>query len=163
SPAESSTKSESLADSKFSTEPVVVPASEQPIPEPDTEPENSKDQAFDDLYNTGKELWAKYQDTSDDYDWEILAFEVEECPTTRIEGKYQYHLREVVDRFKDWIEYNGYSSKTPSRKTLADLIRVYKENRDAEIIPTPSGYETMRADKGKVQEIPEERPKTNME
>ncbi|PKB93583.1 hypothetical protein RhiirA5_387148, partial [Rhizophagus irregularis] len=194
SPAESSTKSESLADSKFSTEPVVEPApEEQLIPEPDTEPEvdrdpepkegtrahwawherhrwdrkpwvkNSKDQVFNELYNTGKELWAKYQDASDDYDWEILAFEVEECPTTRIEDEYQYYLREVVDRFKDWIEYNGYLPKTPSRKELADLIRVYKDNRNAEIIPTPSGYETMRADKGKAREIPEERPKTNME
>ncbi|PKK47111.1 hypothetical protein RhiirC2_803712, partial [Rhizophagus irregularis] len=86
SPAESSAKSESFADSL---------ASEQPIPEPDTEPEvdwdpklkegtqahwawqerhrwdrklwvkNSKDQVFNDLYNTGKDLWAKYQDESD--------------------------------------------------------------------------------------------------
>ncbi|GBC34019.2 toprim domain-containing protein [Rhizophagus irregularis DAOM 181602=DAOM 197198] len=140
---------------------------EQFIPEPDTEPEvdrdpepkegtrahwawherhrwdrkpwvkNSKDQAFDDLYNTSKELWAKYQDASDDYDWEILAFEIEECPTTRIEDEYQYYLKEVVDRFKDWIEYNGYLPKIPSRKELADLIRIYKDNRDAEIIPTP--------------------------
>ncbi|GET54126.1 poxvirus D5 protein [Rhizophagus irregularis DAOM 181602=DAOM 197198] len=166
---------------------------EQFIPEPDTEPEvdrdpepkegtrahwawherhrwdrkpwvkNSKDQVFNDLYNTGKELWAKYQDASDEYDWEILTFEIEECPTTRIEDEYQYYLMEVVDRFKDWIEYNGYLPKTPSRKELADLIRVYKDNRDAEIIPTPSGYETMRADKGKAREIPEERPKTDME
>ncbi|GET56823.1 poxvirus D5 protein [Rhizophagus irregularis DAOM 181602=DAOM 197198] len=166
---------------------------EQFIPEPDTEPEvdrdpepkegtrahwawqerhrwdrkpwvkNLKDQVFNDLYNTGKELWAKYQDASDEYDWEILAFEIEECPTTRIEDEYQYYLMEVVDRFKDWIEYNGYLPKIPSRKELADLIRIYKENRNAEIIPTPSGYETMRADKGKAREIPEERPKTNME
>ncbi|GBC21610.2 hypothetical protein RIR_jg24682.t1 [Rhizophagus irregularis DAOM 181602=DAOM 197198] len=75
---------------------------------------------------SSKDLWAKYQDVSDDYDWEILAFEVEECPTTRIEDDYQYYLREVVDHFKDWIEYNG-------------------------------------ADKGKAREIPEERPKTDME
>ncbi|GBC35472.1 hypothetical protein RIR_jg21849.t1 [Rhizophagus irregularis DAOM 181602=DAOM 197198] len=109
---------------------------------------------FNDLYNTGKELWAKYQDASDDYDWEILAFEVKECPTTRIENEYQYYLREVVDRFKDWIEYNGYLPKTPSRKELTDLIRVYKDNRDAEIIPTPSGYETMRADKVKRERSP---------
>ncbi|GET60436.1 hypothetical protein RIR_jg18206.t2 [Rhizophagus irregularis DAOM 181602=DAOM 197198] len=166
---------------------------EQFIPEPDTEPEvdrdpepkegtrahwawqerhrwdrkpwvkNLKDQVFNDLYNTGKELWAKYQDASDEYDWEILAFEIEECPTTRIEDEYQYYLMEVVDRFKDWIEYNGYLPKIPSRKELADLIRIYKENRNAEIIPTPSGYETMRADKGKAREIPEERPKTDME
>ncbi|PKK55355.1 hypothetical protein RhiirC2_832847, partial [Rhizophagus irregularis] len=184
SPAESSAKSESFADSL---------ASEQPIPEPDTEPEvdwdpklkegtqahwawqerhrwdrklwvkNSKDQVFNDLYNTGKDLWAKYQDESDEYDWDILAFEVEECPTTRIEDKYQYYLREVVDRFKDWIEYNGNLPKTPNCKELADIIRIYKENRDAEIIPTPSGYKTMRADKGKAREIPEERPKTDME
>ncbi|GET64984.1 highly derived D5-like helicase-primase [Rhizophagus irregularis DAOM 181602=DAOM 197198] len=166
---------------------------EQPIPEPDTELEvdwdpepkegtraywawherhrwdrkpwvkNSKDQVFNDLYNTGKNLWAKYQDVSDDYDWKILAFEVEECPTTRIEDEYQYYLREVVDRFKDWIEYNGNLPKTPSRKELADLIRVYKEDRDAEIIPTTSSYETMKMNKGKAREIPEERPKTDME
>ncbi|GET67348.1 D5-like helicase-primase [Rhizophagus irregularis DAOM 181602=DAOM 197198] len=143
------------------TKPDPEPASEEQfIPEPDTEPE---DQVFNDLYNTGKELWAKYQDASDEYDWEILAFEIEECPTTRIEDEYQYYLMEVVDRFKDWIEYNGYLPKIPSRKELADLIRIYKENRNAEIIPTPSGYETMRADKGKAQEIPEERPKTDME
>ncbi|PKY37116.1 hypothetical protein RhiirB3_461429 [Rhizophagus irregularis] len=43
-PAESSTKSESLADSKFSTEPVVVLApKKQLIPEPDTEPEVDRD------------------------------------------------------------------------------------------------------------------------
>ncbi|GBC28591.2 hypothetical protein GLOIN_2v1877063 [Rhizophagus irregularis DAOM 181602=DAOM 197198] len=166
---------------------------EQPIPEPDTELEvdwdpepkegtrahwawherhrwdykpwvkNSKDQVFNDLYNTGKDLWAKYQNASDEYDWEILAFEVEECPTTRIEDEYQYYLREVVDRFKDWIEYNGYLSKTPSRKELADLIRAYKEDHDAEIIPTTSGYETMKMNKGKAREIPEECPKTEME
>ncbi|CAB4446376.1 unnamed protein product [Rhizophagus irregularis] len=123
---------------------------------------NSKDQVFNDLYNTGKDLWAKYQDASDEYDWEILAFEVEECPTY-IEDEYQYYLREVVDRFKDWVEYNGDSPKAPSRKEFADLIRVYKEDRNAEIIPTPSGHKTMRLDKGKVREIPEELPKTNME
>ncbi|CAB4429844.1 unnamed protein product [Rhizophagus irregularis] len=166
---------------------------EQPIPEPDTEPEddwdpelkqgtkahwawyerhrwdrkpwvkNSKDQVFNDLYNTGKELWAKYQDESDEYDWDILAFEVEESPTTRIEDEYQYYLREVVDRFKNWIEYNGDSPKAPSRKELADLIRAYKEDHDAEIIPTPSSCKTMKMNTGKAREIPEERPKTDME
>ncbi|GET50943.1 highly derived D5-like helicase-primase [Rhizophagus irregularis DAOM 181602=DAOM 197198] len=124
---------------------------------------NSKDQVFNDLYNTGKELWAKYQDTSDEYDWDMLVFEVEECPTMRIEDKYQYYLREVVERFKDWIEYNGDLPKTPGRKELADLIRAYKEDHDAEIIPTTSGYETMKMNKGKAREIPEERPKTEME
>ncbi|GET56714.1 hypothetical protein GLOIN_2v1880406 [Rhizophagus irregularis DAOM 181602=DAOM 197198] len=145
------------------TKPDPEPASEEQfIPEPDTEPEvdrdpepkegtrahwawqerhrwdrkpwvkNLKDQVFNDLYNTGKELWAKYQDASDEYDWEILAFEIEECPTTRIEDEYQYYLMEVVDRFKDWIEYNGYLPKIPSHK-------------------------------GKAREIPEERPKTDME
>ncbi|CAB4445051.1 unnamed protein product [Rhizophagus irregularis] len=188
SPAESS-----VSVTKPDPEPVVEPApEEQPIPEPDTEPEddwnpepkqgtkahwawyerhrwdrkpwvkNSKDHTFDDLYNTGKDLWAKYQDESDEYDWDILAFEVEECPTY-VKDEYQYYLREVVDRFKDWIEYNGDSPKEPSRKELADIIRAYKEDHDAEIVPTPSGCETMRLDKGKAREIPEERPKTNME
>ncbi|GET58584.1 hypothetical protein GLOIN_2v1880406 [Rhizophagus irregularis DAOM 181602=DAOM 197198] len=162
-------QSESPAESSASvTKPDSEPApEEQPIPELDTELEpwvkNSKDQVFNDLYNTGKDLWAKYQDVSDEYDWKILVFEVEECPTTRIEDEYQYYLREVVDRFKDWIEYNGNSPKTPSRKELANLIRVYKEDRDAEIIPTTSGYETMKINKGKAREIPEERPKTDME
>ncbi|GBC13769.2 bifunctional DNA primase/polymerase [Rhizophagus irregularis DAOM 181602=DAOM 197198] len=134
-----------LSDSDFTTPDPEPAPEEQPIPEPDTELEvdwdpepkegtrahwawherhrwdrkpwvkNSKDQVFNDLYNT-----------------------VEECPTTRIEDEYH-------------------------RKELADLIRVYKEDRDAEIIPTTSGYETMKMNKGKAQEIPEERPKTNME
>ncbi|PKY59737.1 hypothetical protein RhiirA4_430635, partial [Rhizophagus irregularis] len=141
------------------TEPVVELApEEQPIPEPDTEPEVDQDPEP----KEGKELWAKYQDASDEYDWDILAFEVEECPIY-VEDEYQYYLREVVDRFKDWIEYNGDLSKAPSRKELADIIRAYKEDHDAEIIPTPSGCKTMRLNKGKVQEIPEERPKTDME
>ncbi|PKY63277.1 hypothetical protein RhiirA4_491634, partial [Rhizophagus irregularis] len=93
---------------------------EPSIPKPDTEPEvdqdpepkqgtkahwawyerhrwdrklwvkNSKDHTFDELYNTGKDLWAKYQDESDEYDWDILAFEVEECPTY---VKDEYHLQ----------------------------------------------------------------------
>ncbi|CAB4440345.1 unnamed protein product [Rhizophagus irregularis] len=159
-------QSESPAESSASVtkpdpEPVVEPTpEEQPvsIPEPDTEPEVD----WDPEPKEGKDLWAKYQDASDEYDWEILAFEVEECPTY-IEDEYQYYLREVVDRFKDWIEYNGDSPKAPSRKELADIIRAYKEDRNAEIIPTPFGHETMRLDKGKAQEIPEERPKTNME
>ncbi|PKK43700.1 hypothetical protein RhiirC2_804221, partial [Rhizophagus irregularis] len=71
--------------------------------------ENSKDQA-------------KYQDASDDYDWDILAFEVEECPTMCIKDKYQYYLREVVDRFKDWIEYNRNLPKTPNHKGKAREI-----------------------------------------
>ncbi|GET61814.1 hypothetical protein GLOIN_2v1885550 [Rhizophagus irregularis DAOM 181602=DAOM 197198] len=149
---------------------VELTLKEQPIPEPDTELEvdwdpepkegtrahwvwherhrwdhkpwvkNSKDQVFNDLYNT-----------------------VEECPTTCIEDEYQYYFRKIVDHFKDWIEYNGNSPKTPSHKELANLIRVYKEDRDAEIIPTTSGYETMKMNKGKAREIPEERPKTDME
>ncbi|GBC17055.2 hypothetical protein GLOIN_2v1880406 [Rhizophagus irregularis DAOM 181602=DAOM 197198] len=151
SPAESSAKSESLTDSKSSTEPVIVKlAPEQFIPEPDTEPEIDWDPE-------------PKEDISDEYDWDILAFEIEECPITRVEDKYQYYLREVVNRFKDWIKYNGNLPKTPSRKELADIIRIYKENRDAKIIPTPSGYETLRTDKGKAREIPEERPKTKME
>ncbi|GBC13564.1 poxvirus D5 protein [Rhizophagus irregularis DAOM 181602=DAOM 197198] len=130
-------QSESPAESSASvTKPDPEPApEEQLIPEPDTEPEvdrNPEPKEGTRAHWACKELWAKYQDASDDYDWEILAFEVEECPTTRIEDEYQYYLREVVDRFKDWIEYNGYLPKTPSHK-------------------------------GKAREIPEERPKTNME
>ncbi|UZO26399.1 uncharacterized protein OCT59_018626 [Rhizophagus irregularis] len=137
----------------------------QPIPEPDTELEVDWDP---EPKEGTRAHWAwherhRWDHVSDNYDWEILAFEVEECPTTRIEDEYQYYLREVVDRFKDWIEYNGYLPKTPSRKELADLIRAYKEDHDAEIIPTTSGYETMKMNKGKAREIPEERPKTDME
>ncbi|PKY36359.1 hypothetical protein RhiirB3_458782, partial [Rhizophagus irregularis] len=144
------------------SDPEPVPK-EQSIPEPATEPEidwdpkpkegtqahwtwqerrrwdrkpwvkNSKDQIFRDLYNTGKDLWIKYQDASDEDDWNMLAFEVEECPTTHVENKYQYYFREVVNRFKDWIKYNG------------DLPKMDQK------------------DKGKAREIPEEHPKTDME
>ncbi|PKK56061.1 hypothetical protein RhiirC2_800839, partial [Rhizophagus irregularis] len=192
--AESFAKSESFADSKSSTKPVIVKlAPEQFIPELNTEPEinrdpepkegtqahwawqekhrwdhkswvkNSKDCTFDNLYNTGKELWAKYQDVSDEYDWDILAFEIEECSTARVEDEYQFYLREVVNRFKDWVKYNGNLPKVPSRKELADIIRAYKEDHDAEIMLTPSSCETMRLDKGKAREIPEECPKTDIE
>ncbi|PKY58671.1 hypothetical protein RhiirA4_480784, partial [Rhizophagus irregularis] len=104
------------SDPELTPEEQLIPAfKEQPIPEPDTEPEvnrdpepkegtqahwawherrrwdckswvkNSKDQIFGNLYNTGKDLWAKYQEESDKYDWDMLAFEVEECPTTHVE------------------------------------------------------------------------------
>ncbi|PKY62918.1 hypothetical protein RhiirA4_490339, partial [Rhizophagus irregularis] len=139
-------------------QPKPVPE-EQPIPEPDTEPEIDRNPEP----KEGKELWAKYQDESDEYDWDILAFEVEECPIAHVEDEYQYYFREATNRFKDWVEYNGDLPKAPSCKEFADLIRVYKEDRDAEIIPTPSGCETMRLNKGKAREIPEERPKTDME
>ncbi|GBC31801.1 highly derived D5-like helicase-primase [Rhizophagus irregularis DAOM 181602=DAOM 197198] len=93
SPAESSAKSESVADFKSSTEPVVeLTLKEQPIPEPDTELEVDRD---------------------------------------------------------------------PEPKE--DLIRAYKEDHNAEIIPTTSGYETIKMNKSKAREIPEERPKTEME
>ncbi|UZO18092.1 uncharacterized protein OCT59_009413 [Rhizophagus irregularis] len=150
---------DSASVTKPDPEPVVKPASEQPIPELNTELEVDRNPEP----REGKELWAKYQDTSDEYDWDMLVFEVEECPITRVEDKYQYYLREVVNRFKDWIEYNGNLPKTPSCKELANIIRAYKEDHDAEIIPTPSGYETMKMNKGKAREIPEERPKTEME
>ncbi|CAB4380898.1 unnamed protein product [Rhizophagus irregularis] len=138
SPAESSA-SVTKPDPELAPEEQLIP---EPEPEVDRDPEpkegtqahwawqerhrwdykpwvkNSKDQVFNDLYNTGKELWAKYQDESDEYDWEILAFEVEECPITCIEDKYQYYLREIVDRFKDWIEYNGTYLKHPVIKSL---------------------------------------------
>ncbi|PKB97329.1 hypothetical protein RhiirA5_433339 [Rhizophagus irregularis] len=100
----------------------------------------------------GKELWVKYQDTLDEYDWNILVFEIKECSTAHVEDEYQYYLREVVNHFKNWIEYNGDLPKAPSRKELANITRTYKEDHDAEIIPTLSGYETIkmnRKDKGK--------------
>ncbi|PKK74094.1 hypothetical protein RhiirC2_775201 [Rhizophagus irregularis] len=113
SPEESSAKSESFADSKSSTEPVILKlAPEQIILEPDTEPEINQDPK-------------PKEDASDEYDWDLLAFEVEEYPTLRVEDEYQYYLREVVNRFKDWIEYNGNLPKTSSHKELADIIRVY--------------------------------------
>ncbi|PKY35782.1 hypothetical protein RhiirB3_396403, partial [Rhizophagus irregularis] len=127
-------------------------------PTPEQQPESPAESSA-----KSKSLADSKSSTEPEVDQNSEPKKVEECPTTRIEDKYQYYLREVVDRFKDWIEYNGYLSKTPSRKELADLIRAYKENRNAEIMSTPSGYETMRADKGKAREIPEERPKTDME
>ncbi|CAB4430259.1 unnamed protein product [Rhizophagus irregularis] len=158
----SPTKSEPLVDSP-------VPE-EQPIPEPDTESEVDRDPepkegtkahwAWHERHRWDYKPWVK---NSKDQVFGISTIQVEECPTTRIEDEYQYYLREVVDRFKDWIEYNGDSPKAPSRKELADIIRAYKEDHDAEIIPTPSGCETMKMNKGMAREIPEELPKTDME
>jgi hypothetical protein len=114
----------------------------------------SQDIAFNDFYNTGKELWAKYVDELDEYDWDILATEVAECPTSFIEGEYLYYFIKAVDKFKDWIVYNRNlpSGKTVERKELAEIIRVYQEDRDAEIVPALSGYQTMKLDKGKAKE-----------
>ncbi|CAB4419565.1 unnamed protein product [Rhizophagus irregularis] len=168
---ESSTSSESFTSSTKS-EPLVdspVPE-EQSIPEPDTESEIDRDPepkqgtkahwAWYERHRWDRKPWVK---NSKNQTFSDLYNTVEESPTTRIEDEYQYYLREVVDRFKDWVEYNGDSPKAPSRKELADLIRVYKEDRNAEIIPTPSGHETMRLNKGKAREDPEEHPKTDME
>jgi hypothetical protein len=95
--------------------------------------------AFNDLYNTGKKLWAKYVDESNKYDWNILATEVAECLTSFIEGKYLYYFIKAVDKFKDWVVYNRNlpSGKTVKCKELAEIIRAYCEDRDAEIIPAP--------------------------
>ncbi|CAB4431762.1 unnamed protein product [Rhizophagus irregularis] len=140
SPAESS-----VSVTKPDPEPVVEPApEEQPIPEPDTEPEDDWDP---EPKQGTKAHWAWYER----HRWD--------CKPWVKNSKDQ----EVVDRFKDWIEYNGDSPKAPSRKELADLIRAYKEDHDAEIIPTPSGCKTMKMNTGKAREIPEERPKTDME
>jgi hypothetical protein len=121
----------------------------------------SRDTAFNDLYNTGKKLWAKYVDESDEYDWNILTTEVAKCPTSFIEGEYLYYFIKAVDKFKDWMVYNRNvpSGKTVKRKELAEIIRAYQEDQDAEIVPAPSRYQTItkltkekQFDKGKVKE-----------
>jgi hypothetical protein len=126
----------------------------------------SQDTTFNDLYNTGKKLWAKYVDESDEYDWDILVTKVAECPTSFIEGKYLYYFIKAVDKFKDWVVYNRNlpSGKTVERKELAEIIRAYQEDQDAEIIPASSGYQTMtklteekQLDKGKAKEPRSER------
>jgi hypothetical protein len=79
-----------------------------------------------------------------------------------MEGEYQYYFIEAVDRFKDWVIYNRNlpSCRTVERKELAEIVRAYREDRDAEIVPVPSGYQTLKLDKGKAKEDPK---KTEME
>jgi hypothetical protein len=102
----------------------------------------SRDITFNDLYNTSKKLWAKYVDESDEYDWDILATEVAECPTSFIEGEYLYYFIKAVDKFKDWVVYNRNlpSGRMVEHKELAEIIRAYQEDQDAKIVPVPSGY-----------------------
>jgi hypothetical protein len=91
---------------------------------------------------------------SDEYDWDMLASEIEECPTSYVESEYQLCLKEAVDHFEDWVIYKRDlpSAKLVKRKKLAEIVRTYQEDRDAKIIPILSGYQTMKLDKGKVVE-----------
>jgi hypothetical protein len=84
----------------------------------------------------------------------MLASEIEECPTSYVESEYQLCLKEAVDHFEDWVIYKRDlpSAKLVKRKELAEIVRTYQEDRDAEIIPEPSGYQTMKLDKGKAVE-----------
>ncbi|PKK67406.1 hypothetical protein RhiirC2_714137 [Rhizophagus irregularis] len=74
--------------------------------------------------------------------------------------------RVILHSFRSWVnETRGLINTFTliKYKELADMIRVYKVNRDTKIVSTPFGYETMKMDKGKVQEIPVECPKTDIE
>jgi hypothetical protein len=134
----------------------------------------SRDEVFSDFFNIGKELWAKHINESDEYDWEMLATETEEYPEYEIIiGEYFKNFRIALHRFRSWVNYNkGQNIYTPIEyRVLADMIRAYQENKNAEIIPTPSGYKTMKLDKGKAREDPKvqdyedhkNQPKTKME
>jgi hypothetical protein len=91
--------------------------------------------------------------------------EVAECPTSFIEGKYLYYFIKAVDKFKDWVVYNRNlpSGKTVKRKELAEIIRAYQEDQDAEIVPALSRYQTMKVNKGKAKEDRKDPKITEME
>ncbi|PKY62560.1 hypothetical protein RhiirA4_432608, partial [Rhizophagus irregularis] len=134
SPAESSA-SVTKPDPEPTPEEQPEPApEEQPIPEPDTEPEIDRDP---EPKQGTKAHWAWYE-------------------------RHRWDRKPWVKNSKDQV-FNDLYNTAPSRKELADLIRAYKEDHDAEIIPTPSGCKTMKMNTGKAREIPEERPKTDME
>ncbi|PKK60744.1 hypothetical protein RhiirC2_792880 [Rhizophagus irregularis] len=62
----------------------------------------TREEAFSDLFNKGKECWAKYINESDEYDWEILIEEVKELDKIRHKTNlYNWHMIEAINHFKD--------------------------------------------------------------
>jgi hypothetical protein len=53
--------------------------------------------------------------------------------------------------------------KSVTGKELVKILEVYQENKNAEIIPEPSGYQTMKLDKGKIPETHKEDCEDEME
>ena len=115
----------------------------------------TRDEAFIDLFNKGKEYWAKYINESDEYDWEILIEEVKELDKIRHKTNlYSWHMIKAINHFKDWVKYTKDLpvGKLVTGKELVKILEAYQENKNAEIIPVPSGYQTMKLDKGKAVE-----------
>jgi hypothetical protein len=115
----------------------------------------TREEAFSDLFNKGKEYWAKYINESDEYDWKILIEEVKELNKIRHKTNlYNWHMIEAINHFKDWVKYTKDLpiGKLVTGKELVKILEAYQENKNAEIIPVPSGYQTMKLDKGKAVE-----------
>ncbi|EXX71342.1 hypothetical protein RhiirA1_474420 [Rhizophagus irregularis] len=97
----------------------------------------------------------------------MLVYEIEDLSEYGITPtEYYINFRVILYSFRSWVnETRGLINTFTliKYKELADIIRAYKVNRDIKIISTPSGYETMKMNKGKVQEIPVECPKTDIE
>ena len=72
---------------------------------------------------------------------------------------------EAINHFKDWVKYTKDLpvGKSVTGKELVKILEAYQENKNAEIIPIPSGYQTMKLDKGKAVEPRREERKNEME
>jgi Family of unknown function (DUF5906) len=106
---------------------------------------NSRADMIDELYNTAKECWSKYIDEDDPYDWDMLLTELEEYEKiTCRDTLYLVQFGEAIDRLKEWIKYNNDLDRSITCRELANYLKSYNENRQAEFVPPPSGYKTVK-------------------
>ncbi|RGB41576.1 hypothetical protein C1646_810619 [Rhizophagus diaphanus] len=62
--------------------------------------------------------------------------------------------KKAINHFKDWVKYTKDLpvGKLVTGKELVKILETYQENKNAEIIPVSSDYQTMKLDKGKAVE-----------
>jgi hypothetical protein len=107
---------------------------------------------INELYNTAKECWAKYIDENDPYDWDILIAELEEFDKVVYrDDPYLIQFGSAIDRFKAWIKYNDNPVKPITSHDLADYLKNYNENQQAEFMPPPPGFKTARLEPQKIK------------
>jgi hypothetical protein len=107
---------------------------------------------IDELWNTAKECWAKYMDEDDPYDWDILLTELEGFDKiVRRNDLYLVRFGDAIDRLKEWIEYNDDPGRHITCRELADYLKRYNENKQAEFIAPPSGYKTVKLQSQKTE------------
>jgi hypothetical protein len=113
---------------------------------------NSRADMINELYNTAKECWAKYIDENDPYDWDILIAELEEFDKVVYrDDPYLIQFGSAIDRFKAWIKYNDNPVKPITYHDLADYLKNYNENQQAEFMPPPPGFKTARLEPQKIK------------